>query len=139
MRFGFRNTSILGVVFVVLGSALLLLVDERTSLWAIAAYTFVVGVGLGFASVPTLVAVQSSVDWDRRGVVTATNLFFRSLGSAVGVAVFGAIANATLARDFRTPRPVRRARCPRPRTTPRSSSATSRVSAPRSATSSASP
>ncbi|GAB3075187.1 MDR family MFS transporter [Pedococcus soli] len=103
MRFGFRNTSILGVAFVVVGSALLLLVDEGTSLWTIAGFTFIVGVGLGYASVPTLVAVQSSVDWDRRGVVTATNLFARSLGSAVGVAVFGAIANAKLAQDFRTP------------------------------------
>jgi hypothetical protein len=36
------------------------------------------------------------VGWSERGVVTANNLFFRSIGSAVGVAVFGAIANATL-------------------------------------------
>ena len=45
---------------------------------------------------PTLIAAQSSVGWAERGVVTANNLFFRSIGSAVGVAVFGAIANATL-------------------------------------------
>jgi hypothetical protein len=43
-----------------------------------------------------MVAVQSVVDWQRRGVVTGTNMFCRNLGSAVGVAVFGAIANATL-------------------------------------------
>ena len=30
------------------------------------------------------------------GVVTGNNLFFRSIGSAIGVAVFGAIANTTL-------------------------------------------
>ncbi len=41
--------------------------------------------------------------WDRRGVVTATNMFARSVGSAVGVAVFGAVANATLASRFATP------------------------------------
>jgi uncharacterized membrane protein len=29
-------------------------------------------------------------------VVTGTNMFFRSAGSAVGVAVFGAVVNATL-------------------------------------------
>ena len=34
--------------------------------------------------------------WAERGVVTGTNLFSRSIGSAVGVAVFGAIANAAL-------------------------------------------
>jgi hypothetical protein len=36
------------------------------------------------------------VDWDRRGVVTGTNVFARSMGSALGIAVFGAIANASL-------------------------------------------
>jgi len=39
------------------------------------------------------------VEWDERGVVTATNMFSRSIGSAVGVALFGAIANATLRAD----------------------------------------
>ena len=43
-----------------------------------------------------LIAAQSSVDWQERGVVTASNMFFRSLGSAVGVAVFGAVVNGTL-------------------------------------------
>jgi len=32
-----------------------------------------------------------------RGVVTGTNLFARSMGSALGIAVFGALANASLA------------------------------------------
>jgi hypothetical protein len=32
-------------------------------------------------------------------VVTANNIFLRSLGSSVGVAVFGAIANATIGSD----------------------------------------
>jgi hypothetical protein len=36
-------------------------------------------------------------------VVTATNVFGRSIGSAVGVAVFGAIANTTLTRAFDNP------------------------------------
>ena len=45
---------------------------------------------------PTLIAAQSSVDWAERGVVTGTNMFARSMGSAVGVAVFGAIVNASL-------------------------------------------
>ena len=62
-----------------------------------------VGVGLGLTPSPTLVAVQSVVGWERRGVVTGTNMFCRSIGSAVGVAVFGAIANATLAAPVRPP------------------------------------
>ena len=32
--------------------------------------------------------------WNERGVVTRTNLFARSIGGAVGAAIFGAIANS---------------------------------------------
>jgi MFS family permease len=56
----------------------------------------VIGLGMGFTAAPTLIAAQSAVQWRQRGVVTGSNMFFRSAGSAVGVAVFGAIVNATL-------------------------------------------
>jgi EmrB/QacA subfamily drug resistance transporter len=103
LRVGFRTTSLIGVAFIVLGSLLLLTIGERSSLWLVAAYTFLVGVGLGYTASPTLVAVQSVVGWERRGVVTATNMFARSIGSAVGVAVFGAIANSSLAHRLADP------------------------------------
>jgi hypothetical protein len=63
----------------------------------------VMGLGLGLTTSPTIVAAQSVVGWERRGVVTAANMFARSLGSAVGAAIFGAIANATLAARFAHP------------------------------------
>ncbi|MFJ9779898.1 MDR family MFS transporter [Amycolatopsis sp. NPDC101161] len=103
LRIGFRDTALIGTVFVVGGGVLVALLDASSSLWAAALAAFVLGLGLGMTSSPTLVAVQSVVGWDRRGVVTATNLFSRSLGSAVGAAVFGAIANATLASRFASP------------------------------------
>ena len=58
---------------------------------------------MGLTASPTLVAVQSVVGWDRRGVVTGTNMFFRSMGSAIGAALFGAIANVTLSTRFTNP------------------------------------
>jgi MFS family permease len=58
---------------------------------------FVIGLGLGFTASPGVVAAQSSIDWRSRGVVTGANMFARSVGSAVGVAVFGAVANAVVA------------------------------------------
>jgi EmrB/QacA subfamily drug resistance transporter len=103
LRVGFRNTALMGVAFIVVGSLLLLTIGDHSSLWLVAAYTFVVGIGLGYTASPTLVAVQSVVGWERRGVVTATNMFARSIGSALGVAVFGAIANASLADRLADP------------------------------------
>lgn len=64
--------------------------------WRVAVASFVTGVGLGFSSVTTVVSAQSVVGWDRRDIVTGTNMFIRSLGSAVGVALFGSIVNSRL-------------------------------------------
>jgi hypothetical protein len=50
---------------------------------------------------PSLIAAQASVRWDERGVATGTNMFARSIGSAVGAAVFGAVANAVIAASGR--------------------------------------
>ena len=96
LRLGFRQTALIGSVLVVIGAGLCTLLGSSSSVWQVAATCFVVGLGMGLVASPTLIAAQSSVGWTERGVVTANNLFFRSIGSAVGVAVFGAIANTTL-------------------------------------------
>ncbi|HEX5117293.1 MAG TPA: MDR family MFS transporter [Pseudonocardiaceae bacterium] len=96
IRIGFRDTALIGSVLVITGAVLCALLPEHAQVWQVAGAVFVVGAGLGLTSSPTLVAAQSVVGWDRRGVVTGTNMFARSMGSAVGAAVMGAIANATL-------------------------------------------
>lgn len=94
LRIGFRSTALIGSTLVVTGSALLLLLAERSPVWQVGATCFVIGSGMGLIATPTLIAAQSSVDWSERGVVTSTNMFARSIGSAVGVAVFGALVNS---------------------------------------------
>ncbi len=97
LRIGFRATSILGAVLVVLGTAALAGLGAYPSIWTVAIVSFVIGLGFGFAAVPTLIAAQSSVGWEERGVVTGANMFSRSIGQAVGAAVLGAVANAVIA------------------------------------------
>jgi MFS family permease len=97
LRVGFRTTMLFGSVIVVIGAALLLTVNSDSAVWHLAAACFVIGLGLGFSASPSVVAAQSSVAWQTRGVVTGANMFARSVGSAVGVAVFGAVANGVVA------------------------------------------
>jgi EmrB/QacA subfamily drug resistance transporter len=97
LRLGYRTTMLFGAVIVVIGSALLLGVDPGSSVIHLALACFVIGLGLGFSASPSVVAAQSSVDWRSRGVVTGANMFARSVGSAVGVAIFGALANGVVA------------------------------------------
>jgi EmrB/QacA subfamily drug resistance transporter len=104
LRIDFRDTALVGSLFTIAGCLLFVFsVHEGSGLGRVALASFVTGVGLGFASTAVLVAVQSVVGWNRRGVVTGSNMFTRSLGSAVGIAVLGSIANTTLSDRFRHP------------------------------------
>ena len=96
LRFGFRSTMLLGSVIALVGAALLLTIDSSSSVLHLAAPNFVMGLGFGYVASPAIVAAQSSVGWAQRGVATGATLFARSVGSAVGVAAFGALANAVV-------------------------------------------
>ncbi|HEV7169090.1 MAG TPA: MFS transporter [Micrococcaceae bacterium] len=98
LRIGFRTTGLIGISVSVVGTAVLALTASTPNVLLVAGSCFIVGLGLGLVATPTLIAAQSSVQWNERGVVTGTNLFARSIGSALGVAVFGAVANAVYAR-----------------------------------------
>ena len=98
LRIGFRACALIGTSVTLAGTALLLLLGEHSSVWQVAATCLVIGAGMGLTVSPTLISAQSSVGWRERGVVTANNLFLRSVGSSVGVAGFGALANAVLGR-----------------------------------------
>ncbi|TRW46097.1 MFS transporter [Georgenia yuyongxinii] len=99
LRLGFRATNLIGVTLAVTGTGVLAIVVALSpTVLLVATGCFVVGLGLGFTSTPSIVAAQSSVEWSERGVVTGTNMFSRSVGSAFGVAVFGALSNAVYAR-----------------------------------------
>ena len=99
LSIGFRRTALIGCAILLGGAALLVLLSPDDSVWSVAGTCFVIGLGMGLVASPTLIAAQAAVEWDVRGVVTGTNMFARSMGSALGIAVFGALANASLARS----------------------------------------
>jgi EmrB/QacA subfamily drug resistance transporter len=93
LTIGFRMTMLMGALVVIIGSGVLLTVQETSSVVHLGLACFVLGIGFGFVASPAVVAAQSSVTWAHRGVVTGAAMFSRSIGSAVGVAVFAAVAN----------------------------------------------
>ncbi|MFZ3393380.1 MDR family MFS transporter [Rhodococcus sp. 7Tela_A2] len=110
LRIGFRLTGLVGAVPLLAGAVLLTRLGIGSSPWHVAGCCVLIGLGMGLIASPALIAAQSSVEWAERGVVTGANAFARALGSAVGVAVFGALANTALSRsDAPTGRSVRAA------------------------------
>ena len=102
LTIGFRATGLLGVGLAAAGALVLVVGDPAGSLWHVALGCLLIGFGMGWVAAPALVVAQSSVAWGDRGVATATNMFARSVGSAVCVALFGAMVNA-VAGDHPTP------------------------------------
>lgn len=98
LRIGFRSTVLIGMTITVLSAAAFALTASAPAVATIAVVCFFMGIGMGLSTSPAIIAAQSSVGWGERGVVTGTNMFARSVGSAVGVAVLGAVANAIIAR-----------------------------------------
>lgn len=97
LRIGFRATILIGAAITVLGGIFLAVSAPFPSLALVAGACLLMGFGLGFVASPSLVVAQASVPWHERGVVTGLNAFLRTLGSTVGVAVLGSIANSTIA------------------------------------------
>ena len=65
-----------------------------TTRWYSSISMAIVGYGVGM-TMPTLsLAAQNAVSGRDLGVVTSATTFFRSLGGALGVALFGAVLNA---------------------------------------------
>lgn len=97
LRFGFRAPVWGGAVVVLTGLSLLLsAMQGGESLWALRGAMLVFGMGMGLTVTAQLLAVQSQVAHDERGVATATSLFSRSMGGALGVGALGAVLAAAL-------------------------------------------
>jgi MFS family permease len=81
-----------GVIFAILCLGLLAFVAGHASLLVVEILTVCIGLGTGTTFPVTTVSVQNAVDRVHLGVATGVLTFLRSLGSALGVAMLGAVA-----------------------------------------------
>jgi len=87
----YRPFPIAGTAVLVVGMFLLSLLGVATPPWVASAYMVVVGVGLGLVMQVLVLAVQNDARPQDIGVATSSATFFRSMGGAFGVALFGTI------------------------------------------------
>ncbi|MBV8201700.1 MAG: MFS transporter [Acidobacteria bacterium] len=97
LRTGYRRLAIFGGLTTILGGLVLVEASRTASRPGMMTATLVIGFGLGFLAMPSLIAVQNAVPWRRRGVATSTVQFFRTIAGTVAVAALGALLNAHLA------------------------------------------
>ena len=88
-RAGRKVTATVGAGGLLAGCALTLTFNPATSTAYLFVVFFLIGIGMGWVSLSTLLVVQSSVDQADLGVATSSNQFARTLGGAVGVGICG--------------------------------------------------
>ena len=96
----YRFTAVTGAFLLTLGSALLLLLHIHSPVWQAGVTAFVIGTGMGMTSTTFLVSVQNHAEYSVRGICTASIMFSRMIGSAVGTALMGAVLNFGLAQHL---------------------------------------
>src|SRR5437660_3180006 len=91
-RFGrYKLFPVLGTATMTFGLGALSLLAVDSGDWQTAIHPRWLALGMGMVMQVLLIAVQNSVDYERLGVSTSGTMLFRSLGGALGVALFGAI------------------------------------------------
>lgn len=96
IKIGYRTTSIIGGVSLIVGSIVFVTMTKGTGPILAGVGSFFVGVGMGMTSTAFIVSIQSTVSWQQRGIATASNMFMRNLGNTIGAALLGGILNAKL-------------------------------------------
>jgi EmrB/QacA subfamily drug resistance transporter len=91
-RFGrYKLFPIVGTGIMTFGLGTLSLLSVEGSAWQTSIDALWLGLGMGMVMQVLIIAVQNSVDYKHLGVATSGTMLFRSLGGALGVALFGAI------------------------------------------------
>ncbi len=91
LRFTFRHVMLAGMLTMLAGFLLLDMMTAETARIVILRNCFIVGAGMGLTMITSMIAVQHGVERSQLGIATSTSQFFRSIGSAIGVAVMGTV------------------------------------------------
>lgn len=100
MKQSSRGIILFGMVMLVASKLWLIFLGMSSSTIHFYAVSTLLGIGFGIVFTLCTVIVQSAVDWTLRGTATASNMFFRTLGQTVGVAVFGTYFNAKVSSEL---------------------------------------
>jgi predicted MFS family arabinose efflux permease len=87
----YKRLGIVGSIFLAAGMILFSRVTAETTNGYVAFAMVVAGLGMGLLQPVYTIAVQNVAPRERMGAATSSTIFFRSIGSTVGVAAFGSV------------------------------------------------
>ena len=99
---GPRLSALIGSFCLVGGCGACLFFTTETSMATIFLIFLLIGIGMGFVTLTTLVVVQNCLDISDLGIATASNQFARTLGGTVGVGICGSFVTAKISQAAHT-------------------------------------
>jgi MFS family permease len=99
---GPKKATFIGVIFMVIGTGLTLGFSRLTTITQCFFAFQIVGLGMGFTTLSTLLIVQNSVDAKDLGVATSFHQFARTMGGTIGVGLCGGIVTAQLISSLKS-------------------------------------
>lgn len=91
LKTGYRPAVVSGMVLFLGGFLWLTRMEQGSSYAQILPSMAILGAGMGLSMVAILLAVQNTVPRQLMGTATSANLFFRTIGGTVGVAIMGSV------------------------------------------------
>ena len=87
----YKAQGVVGAVLIAIGMIMFARMDAETARLYVAAAMVVAGFGMGLLQPVYTLAVQNVAPRESMGAATSSTIFFRSIGSTVGVAAFGSV------------------------------------------------
>jgi EmrB/QacA subfamily drug resistance transporter len=97
---GQKRAVLIGTVLLVIGTGMTLGFSRTTDITECFVAFLVVGLGMGFVSLTTLLVVQDSVEPANLGVATSFHQFSRTMGGTIGVGLCGGIVTDKLINEL---------------------------------------
>lgn len=96
----YRKIMVISVVVYALGMMFMSTITPDTSRLLLTIYMILVGLGVGFSFSLLPSASVHKMDYRHRGSANSTNSFFRSLGLALGITIFGSLQTKLLTNEI---------------------------------------
>jgi EmrB/QacA subfamily drug resistance transporter len=100
VKYGGKAVIVVSNIILLVSAALLPTLNVNSSLLVVFIYVSIMGFGFGGAFTTLTIAIQESVEYNKRGAATAANSLIRTIGQTIGVSVFGGVFNLYIIKYF---------------------------------------
>ncbi len=96
----YKPSAVVGSIMITAGMILFARMGAATSIRAVVHAMLIAGFGMGLLMPVYTVAIQNAASREHMGAASALPTFFRSIGSTIGVAIFGTVLLVNYQHDF---------------------------------------